>query len=98
MKDSQVVLQLKKWDKRTCFQQKKTDSWGASRERKSQRNLLIIIYPINAEKKLQNCLKYMRTILRTLNMLYQILILKSDQNIPIFSIKTGADNHRNDKN
>ena len=98
MKDSQVVLQLKKWDKRTCFQQKKTDSWGASRERKSQRNLLIIIYPSNAEKKLQNCLKYMRTILRTLNMLYQILILKSDQNIPIFSIKTGADNHRNDKN
>ena len=83
---------------KNLFPVKKTDSWGASRERKSQRNLLIIIYPSNAEKKLQNCLKYLRTILRTFNMLYQILILKSDQNIPIFSINTGADNNGNGKN
>ena len=97
MKDSQVVLQLQKWDKQTCFQQKTQILGESVGKEKSPRNLLTTIYPSNVEKNLQNCLKYLRTILRTLNMLYQRLILKSDQNIPIFSIKTGGDNHRNDK-
>lgn len=97
MKDSQVVLQLQKWDKQTCFQQKTQILGESVGKEKSPRNLLTTIYPSNVEKNLQNCLKYLRTILRTLNMLYQRLILKSDQNIPIFSIKTSADNHRNDQ-
>ena len=89
---------------KNLFPAKKADSIESVGKEKSPRNLLTTIYPSNVEKNLQNCLKYLRTILRTLNMLYQRLILKSHQNIPTFSLKTGADNiylnsyHRNDKN
>ena len=54
MKDSQVVLQLQKWDKQTCFQQKTQILGESVGKEKSPRNLLTTIYPSNVEKNLQN--------------------------------------------